>query len=418
MSKTCFVIMGYGVKQNINLDATYLEIIKPCIVENGLVPFPLFEEEKYNAFRCDEISGTASIDYQYVTCLSEADIVIADISTMNANAIYELGARHALKPRATILLCAKDKEQRFNFFDLTYVPIIFYTHNGLQLDKSVVEETKRNLNMRLDFAIHSTDSIPDNPIQRAICERKQHSHQIFTPPSNSILQLYHQGMQLLNENKFAEAIAPLTQLYKQDCSEENLLLMVLARYKLAEESRNRGELVECIKLIKAEIDVEHAASETLFGRLAAINLRLYDLTQDEVYYYSSLEYYRRGANHSRLNLYCPRNYCAVLLRIYEITDDINVLREHYYTAKHYAKLYLQKSVSVVVDGSDEDRTYYFYNRRDLKAIVDGTYTDYLNLLERIKNDKSIASRQRITIEAGIKKLRSDIEEMNTRTKLY
>lgn len=417
MSKTCFVIMGYGIKRNINLDATYQEIIKPCIEENNLVPFPLFADERHNAYRCDEISGTASIDYQFVVCLSEADIVIADISTMNVNAIYELGARHALKPWSTILLCAKDGEQRFNFFDLTYVPIVFYDHSGSHLTRTAIEETKRNLNKRLDFAIYSTDSIPDNPIQRALCERKQHGHQYCVPPSSSIFDLYQQGAQLLNDNKFSEAIPPLTQLYQQAPSDENLLLMILARYKAAESKGDRNELVECLRLIATEADVEHSVSESLLGRVAAINLRLYNLTKDEAYYYSALEYYRRGANYSQLDLYCPRNYCALLLRIYEITDDINVLREHYYTAKHYAKQYLQMSVRATVDGSDEDRTYYFYNRHDLKAIVDGTYIDFSNLLNRLKNDKYISSRQRVTIEIGIKKLRNDIEQMNARVKL-
>ena len=120
MSKTCFVIMGFGIKNNINLDLTYNEIIKPCIVENGLVPFPLYEESRYNAYRCDEICGTTSIDYKFVTCLNGSDIVIADISTMNANAIYELGARHALKPRATILLCAKDKKHMSSSLDFVF----------------------------------------------------------------------------------------------------------------------------------------------------------------------------------------------------------------------------------------------------------------------------------------------------------
>ena len=105
--KSCFVIMGFGIKNNINLDLTYNEIIKPCIKENKLIPYPLYKENKYNAYRCDEIVGTTSIDYKFITCLSGADIVIADISTMNANAIYELGVRHALKPKSTIILCSK-----------------------------------------------------------------------------------------------------------------------------------------------------------------------------------------------------------------------------------------------------------------------------------------------------------------------
>ena len=95
--KSCFVIMGFGIKNNINLDLTYNEIIKPCLIENNLRPYSLYSDEKFNAFRCDEIIGTTSIDYKFITCLSNADIVIADISTMNANAIYELGVRHALQ---------------------------------------------------------------------------------------------------------------------------------------------------------------------------------------------------------------------------------------------------------------------------------------------------------------------------------
>ena len=36
MKKSCFVIMGYGIKNNINLDLTYSKIIKPCIIKNEL----------------------------------------------------------------------------------------------------------------------------------------------------------------------------------------------------------------------------------------------------------------------------------------------------------------------------------------------------------------------------------------------
>ena len=36
--------MGYGVKNNLNLDLAYEKIIKPCIIENELIPFPLYKE--------------------------------------------------------------------------------------------------------------------------------------------------------------------------------------------------------------------------------------------------------------------------------------------------------------------------------------------------------------------------------------
>lgn len=99
-------------------------------------------------------------------------------------------------------------------------------------------------------------------------------------------------------------------------------------------------------MIKQNTDIENSTSEYLFGRLAAICLRVYNLSNDPEYYYSALEYYRIGACFCKKNLYCPRNYCALLLRIYEITEDKNVIREYYYTAKHFAKLYLNINVNV------------------------------------------------------------------------
>ena len=62
MKKSCFVIMGYGIKNGLDLDKTYYQIIKPCIEKNGLVPYKLYDNNEFNAFRCDEISGSASID--------------------------------------------------------------------------------------------------------------------------------------------------------------------------------------------------------------------------------------------------------------------------------------------------------------------------------------------------------------------
>ncbi len=79
--------------------------IKPCIKKNQFVPFRLYDVDRFNAFCCDEISGSTSKDFKFMICQNGAELVISDIiSTMNFNPIYELGARHALKPRSTILI--------------------------------------------------------------------------------------------------------------------------------------------------------------------------------------------------------------------------------------------------------------------------------------------------------------------------
>lgn len=407
MKKTCFVIMGYGIKNNINLDLTYEKIIKPCIIENQLIPYPLFKEKSYNAFRCDEISGTISIDYKFVTCLKGADIVVADISTMNVNAIYELGARHALKPRSTILLCAKDKEKDFRFFDITYVPIIFYEHSGTFLKKEVILETKKQLNNFLDFSINTSTTVPDNPICRVLNEENVYPD--ITVSNDTVYHMYQKGRSLLDNNMFTEALEVLEELYTNDSSEENLLLLVLAKYKIAEKNNSCKELVECINLIKKNTDIENSTSEYLFGRLAAICLRIYNISNDIDYYYSALEYYRYGASFCKKNLYCPRNYCALLLRICEITEEQNAIREYYYTAKHFAKLYLNMNVNVKKNGNYDELIYYKYNIIDLKAIINDKYDESEKIILQIQNDNDISKRQKSTIIDGINKLQQSIE---------
>lgn len=410
VEKTCFVIMGYGIKNNLNLDLTYEKIIKPCINENKLMPFPLYQEKTYNAYRCDEISGTTSVDYKFVMCLNGADIVIADISTMNVNAIYELGARHALKPRTTILLCAKDKEKEFRFFDITYVPIIFYEHSGTYLKSDVISSTIMQLNRFIDFAINSSTEVPDNPIYRALNEKNVYDIKPFF--TDTIYELYQKGRTELDNSLYEEAQSTLNELYSNDPSEENLLLLSLAKYKVAEKNNSCKALIDCINFINEKVDVNKSTSEYLYGRLAAISLRIFNISSEIEYYHSALEYYRRGSNFCKKNLYCPRNYCALLLRIYEITDDKNVIIEYYYTAKHFAKLYLNLAVDVKDTGTYDERIYYTYNINDLRAIIADGYEDYEKIVTRIEKDSDISKRQKETILDGINKLKESIENIN------
>ena len=59
--------------------------------------------------------------------LLNADIVIADVSTYNENAFYELGVRHALKPHTTIIIA----EDKLIFpFDIGQIAVRKYHHMG------------------------------------------------------------------------------------------------------------------------------------------------------------------------------------------------------------------------------------------------------------------------------------------------
>src|SRR5262249_44677114 len=139
---TCFVVMGFGKKTDyatgrvLDLDQTYKWVIKPVVEECGLT-----------CVRADEIRHSGIIDVPMYQQLLSADLVIADLSTSNANAIYELGVRHALRPHATIVIA----ESRLVYpFDVNHTAILKYKHleeeigmQEAQRNKSLLKETIR-----------------------------------------------------------------------------------------------------------------------------------------------------------------------------------------------------------------------------------------------------------------------------------
>ena len=70
-------------------------------------------------------------------------MVVADLSTSNKNAFYELGVRHALRPHTTIVIC-EDGAKSFPF-DVNHVLIRQYHHMGEGIDFGEVERFRADL---------------------------------------------------------------------------------------------------------------------------------------------------------------------------------------------------------------------------------------------------------------------------------
>ena len=414
MQKTCFVIMGYGVKKGLDLDLTYEKIIKPCIKKNKLSPYKLCDIDECNAYRGDEICTTQSIDINIVSCINGADIVIADISSMSPNAIYELGVRHALKPRVTIVMCAKKQNKTFRFFDLNFVPIIFYEHLGKVISTSEVAKTKKRLNKFILSALKDRKECADSPIQKNLQnENIIYNKSIYNQKNNqSVYSLYLLGIKELNDCHYIEASKLLLELYNVDPCEENFLLYVLAKYKAAESHNSIDDLLACVELLENFKKNNTPESEDFYGRMGAIYLRLFNETNIDDYYFKSLEGYRLGSHYSKTNLYCPRNYCAILLKIYKVTKNINIIKEYYYTAVHYAKIFSQFKLDIPNDLNKEQIVYYKYNQLDLLSIINNNYTIDSKSLKKISINKRLTKRQKSTLCNGIKDFKNDLKNIN------
>ena len=152
--KICFVIMGFGKKtdfesgRTLDLDATYEAIIQPAVEYNDL-----------RCIRANEILHSGVIDVKMYEMLLRADLVIADISTNNVNAIYELGVRHALRPFSTIII--KEKDGKYHF-DLDHINIFSYTHMGDDIGSREAKRASNDLKILIKETLDK--SIDDSPV--------------------------------------------------------------------------------------------------------------------------------------------------------------------------------------------------------------------------------------------------------------
>ncbi|MGB7925084.1 MAG: tetratricopeptide repeat-containing protein [Pyrinomonadaceae bacterium] len=154
---TCFVVMGFGKKTDfetgrvLDLDKSYRNIIKPAVEAAGL-----------KCVRADEIVHSGLIDVPMYEQLLKADVVVADLSTSNKNAFYELGVRHALRPYTTVVI-AEDGVKTFPF-DVNHVAIRQYHHLG---DDIGFDEVMRFRQLLTDAIIEIMKKSPrdkDSPV--------------------------------------------------------------------------------------------------------------------------------------------------------------------------------------------------------------------------------------------------------------
>ena len=110
MQPHVFVVMPFGLKEarsatpakdnvpatpavSIDFDAIYERLIKPALTKAACVPF-----------RADKEAGAGDIRTDMYFELVTADVIVADISLLNANVFYELGVRHGVAPRGVFMI--------------------------------------------------------------------------------------------------------------------------------------------------------------------------------------------------------------------------------------------------------------------------------------------------------------------------
>jgi hypothetical protein len=160
-----FIVTPFGTKEGIDFLRVEKELIQPAIKAVG-----------FSGGTTGEIIKAGNIRTDMFQKLLVADLVIADISIHNANAFYELGARHAFREKRTFLIrCSKESlpaEAKLN-----EVPFDLKTDRYFEYRLEDLAGSLPKLIAALKSTIDSADR--DSPIFQLLPKLEEYDHEVF-----------------------------------------------------------------------------------------------------------------------------------------------------------------------------------------------------------------------------------------------
>lgn len=146
-----FIVRPFGAKQDIDFDAVHGKLIAPAL-----------DLADITGDTTAEILESGSIRADMFELLLMADLVVADISIDNANVYYELGIRHALRSRRTVLIRAAG---------MSMVPFDLRTDRYLEYDPKSPEASVEQLRKSLE-QVKASERV-DSPVFQLLQELRE-----------------------------------------------------------------------------------------------------------------------------------------------------------------------------------------------------------------------------------------------------
>lgn len=346
--KKCFVIIGYGTKisyangrqRQLDLNQTYDILIKPVFDELGI-----------ECYRAIDKNLSGSIDKLMLEEIEAADIVIADLSTLNANVMWELGVRHALKPHHTIMIC--EKEQMIAVpFDVNSFVIHQYTHSeeGIpylevkrfpDLLKRIVTDILEKDPPTVDSPVHTflklhsrIGNTPENLMQNNVnhyfsdirmSEKRADEADSATDEAEEDGGFYMDDAASFDDiepsagepetpetfativakaeaakesSDFEKALSLFTQAAEFAAGNmtlrDNLPMLICRQALCTYKSKKDADSYQRALEILAQLQPENSRNPEVLGLCGAIHKRLFDLNADEKHLDASIYFYERG----------------------------------------------------------------------------------------------------------------------------
>lgn len=154
MQLHAFVAMPYGTKQGIDFNEIYSDYIRQALEQVG-----------FEVFRADEELRSGDIRVDMFQELLLADLVVVDLSIDNPNVWYELGVRHALRPRGVVQVQSQREHMPF---DVYVDRALRYRMRDGHLDPDHLNEDRKMLATVATETVHSWRGRKVSPVYQLL----------------------------------------------------------------------------------------------------------------------------------------------------------------------------------------------------------------------------------------------------------
>jgi MAP3K TRAFs-binding domain len=316
----CFVIIGYGKKtsyangkhRDLDLNQTFDILLKPVFDELGI-----------ECYRAIDKNITGSIDELMLREIKDADIALADISTLNANVMWELGVRHALKENYTIMICEQEQMAALPF-DVNHFPVYSYVHSENGIPYVEVERFRKILKTLVEKMLAEKPPILDSPVfqfvkldKKEVEKSEDRSNKggpkmagsSGEPPTmagdeekannESFADIIKKAELAKDSKKYEEAFTQYSrakELVMTNMTLRNNLTFVVSRQALCYHKAAPDDLKALKKSLQIleELNPKSSNDIEVVGIAGGINKRLHQMTNDDKYLKESIWFYERG----------------------------------------------------------------------------------------------------------------------------
>ena len=304
-NKNCFVIIGYGKKtsyidgkaRELDLDQTYNILIKP-----------VFDDLNIACYRAIDKNTNGSIDKLMLKEIKNANIALADISTLNANVMWELGVRHALMPHHTIMICEKAQMKAIPF-DINSFVIHQYTHSEEGIPYLEVKRFHGYLKEAVTKILTEDPPRNDSPVFTFLEEEllnKDASEKAMKEvreegmDTESFASIMEKAEKAKNDREFEKALTllkPARKIAESNMSLKDNLSFIISRQSLCTyKSKKPNELEALVnaKIILDELQPSQSLDVEVLGLSGAVNKRLFEITKSSDYLDNAIQSYEKG----------------------------------------------------------------------------------------------------------------------------